>query len=537
MTRSVLRGAVRPADGRSWPSVAPRPWRRLLGRLGRLLASLVMAGGLLLGVSAGQAHAAGSSWWLPSDWVSVSSGTVGAVRSYLTGVGGTVSNAPALDLESTWVGTGSQKVSVRVVGLTASGLPKLQYAVTNYAGVWPADGEPWGKYNATTSGNLTCIDGYSQAIGGWTAEGAPNISAPCSVHGGVRSVWFHRSGFADSSRSWQWWTWNAGVDALVTTVTCRDLTTGQDSTLTETSTSGVAAAPVCPAGSVAVRVRIVQGSSVLQDASITNGALSTYGQYLGDPGGWDWRTRSETDCYLQRSSDPTMVIALSVGVCREVAQEGQGTGDDPSGCAADDVVCAIREEAGKLARILTGIADSTRRVIEAVRDLQTGVREDLGEIKGKLTDQGGGEGDPGDTGPTGSPCQSGQQLANAANPVEWVQRGVECALTPNEEGIADKWDRIQGGIGEPLAPWQDALGGVAEAWAMTPGSCQGPALVMPLGEPVGTFTLHPLDACTEPMATLAQIARLVGTVLMLSAAAWAAAGAIAAGLGYSGGGS
>lgn len=477
----------------------------------RVWAAVVVAAAVLAGVVLGAtpARAAGTAWWLPSAWMSVASGTAGAVRAYLTGVGGSVTNSPALSLESTWQGTGAQKVSVRVTGVTASNLPKLQYAVSGSVTAWPADGEPWGKYNATTSGNLTCVDGYSQAIGGWTAEGAPNISAPCSVHGGVYSVWFHRSGFADTTRTWQWWTWYAGVESLVTQVTCRNLSTGVDTTVTESSTSGVAPMPVCPAGTVLVRAKITQGSVTLQDASITSSALDNFAGYIGDPGAWEWRSGSDpSDCYIQKSADPTMVIALSVSVCSEAHDNGYGQAEESTDCAGDLVCSAVEGAKSVIARILTGIATTANRIAEAVERVRSAV---VGGIQ-SIVDA----------------VQSVvQKITETADRIIEAINGVIEAIETGFRGLFDRWDQGlpgdgggggegpgpgdvgPGDIGDPgditskFTPWTDALGDVIGGANRGDPGCKGPRVHFVMSGVV--FDSYPLDACTAPMSTVAAL--------------------------------
>lgn len=512
----------------------------------RGLLSLILASGFALAAAAAlvgvpTAQAADSPWWLPSAWVTSTSGTAAEAAGYMTGAGGSVSNSPALALGG-WNGSGASTVTVQLEGNQANGLPILSYVVElgfPNPPSWPVDGAFWGQWNPGAgygNGKATCVDGTANQTVAW-ASGAASVSG-CNVRGGVRQIDFVFTG-TDTSRSWQSWTWYAGQDALVTTLTCRNLATGVDTTVTETSASGSAAAPLCPAGTVAVRVRITQGSVVLQDASISTGALSTYAGYLGDPGAWEWGQTDPGNCFIQRSDDPTMVIVLSLAICNEAAENGVvGPATEVPSCAEDVVCQAVERLRSESSRLLSGILGGLAKVVQAIKDMQTGVREDLNEIKEKIDgSEDPGPVDPGTGVPTGSPACEGQTVTNAANPVEWVKDGVECALTPNQDGINEDLDRMRDGIGKPLEGWEDALGDVAAAWSMTPGSCAGPELRFPLGPPVGTFTLHPLDACSQPMATVAVISKLVATVLMLSAAAWAAAGAVAAGLGYSGGGS
>lgn len=517
-------------------------------------ASLVsgLAFGLL--APAAPARAAGSAWWLPSSWMTVASGTAAAVRAYLTGVGGSVSNSPALALESTWVGTGAQKVSVRVTGVTATNLPKLQYAVTGSVTAWPADGEAWGKYNATTSGNLTCVDGYSQAIGGWTSEGAPNISGPCNVHGGVYSVWFRRTGFADTTRTWQWWTWYAGVDALVTQVTCRNLSTGADTVVTESSTSGVAPMPVCPAGTVAVRAKITQGSTTLQDASITSTALDNYAGYIGDPGAWEWRSGSQpSDCWIQKSADPTMVIALSASVCSEADDNGYGQAEEQPDCAGDLVCSMVQATKDFLGRILTGIATTANRIaglVESVRSaiqsavqtvvdtiqsviqsvldaigqvvqaIQDGLQSLLG-ILGQILDKLGGDGGGGG-GPEGGDVGCAH-IDNPLNPVEWVYRPLACIFVPDMDGVGDKLDELKDAVVDKFQPWLDAYDDAAGVFDSSGGSCEGWVFHVPgyFASKTGVSTIEIGNACEYPVSQYAAFSR-AATLALLSFGSFAA---------------
>lgn len=485
------------------PALAQSLWKGCSVIVRKLAAWLVGCALVVAGAVGGAAPAAAApavGFWIPSEWFTVATGAASAVRAYLNGAGGTVSNAPALDLESTWWGTGPEKVSVRVVGVTAANLPKLQYAVTNEGGQWPADGEPWGKYNATTSGNLTCQDNYSQAIGGWTSEGAPNISSPCSVHGGVKSVWFHRSGFTDTTRTWQWWTWYAGVEALRTDVTCRNLSTGADTVVTESSPSGVAPMPVCPAGTVAVRAQIWQGSVLLQDASMTSTALDKFGAYIGDPVGWDWKWGSTAgDCYISQSSDPTMVIQLSVSACSEGADQGIGQAQEQPDCGADLVCSMVRLVGDTISGLMRGLSTTVNRILDVIRDGFNGVKTGLQSILEKLiefkeqeaADTGGGPGE----GETAGPCT--EATCGSKDP----------GIGGPPDGPGAGWDDL----GSKFDPLMDALDDLGHAFnPPATGDCRGPGIPLTVGRP----PVYPLDACEQPMAGVASLAKIACGVLL-----------------------
>lgn len=460
--------------------------------------ALVVAGAV--GGAAPAAAAPAVGFWIPSEWFTVATGAASAVRAYLNGAGGTVSSAPSLLLEDTYSsGTSAQKIGVQVVGTASNGLPKFQYLIPNDTADWPANGEPWGKYDSTGSGRLKCVDGYDSAIVGWTSEGSPNITNPCNVHGGVAQIYHHRTS-GDGYRVWRWWTWFAGVDALRTTITCRDLSTGADSTVTETSPSGVAPMPVCPAGTVAVRAQVWQGTVLLQDASMTSTALDKFGAYMGDPGGWNWKWGSTSgDCYISQSSDPTMVIQLSVSACSEGADQGIGQAQEQPDCGADLVCSMVRLVGDTISGLMRGLSTTVNRILDVVRDGFNGVKTGLQSILEKLiefkeqeaADTGGGPGE----GETAGPCT--EATCGSKDP----------GIGGPPDGPGAGWDDL----GSKFDPLMDALDDLGHAFnPPATGDCRGPGIPLTVGQP----PVYPLDACEQPMAGVASLAKIACGVLL-----------------------
>ncbi|MGC3993448.1 MAG: hypothetical protein QM779_04865 [Propionicimonas sp.] len=479
--------------------------------LRRCVAALLGAAVLVAGWAgdAPVARAAGA-WWLPTSWVSAAVGTVAVALDYLNGGTGTaVGDQGGVESVSyaTYDGAGlynQEKVSVR---LNSSGLLVWQNdGCRNGSGctVGVVDGSlvsvDW------TGGKLKryCVDGTSSSSYVTIASGVVTSGiTQCASNGGLAKIVY--TGGYTSALFYASWTWRvkASTTALVTTVTCRNLSTGVDSEISESATPpSVAPSPVCPAGTVAVRVRVTQGTTVLQDSSITSAALSQYGDYLTNPSGWTWEGDSQT-CYLQSSTDPSMVIALVAAVCSE-ADQGGGLNptQETQDCGSDIVCAAVQAGASVLAKLLTGIASGITKVVSGIQSVIStiktvvqsvidGIRDGVQSIVDKLTDfqnsvQDGFDSllsllDPGpDGGGDGS--------------------GPGPAPTPSAPS-----SKVEG----KLQPWLNLFDQVGGAFREEQSDCKGPPFHMVLND--RSFTLYLFNACGD-RAALASTSRIAITV-------------------------
>lgn len=107
------------------------------------------------------------------------------------------------------------------------------------------------------------------------------------------------------------------------------------------------------------------------------------------------------------------------------------------------------------------------------------------------------------------------------NPIDWVLTPVKCALVwafvPRTEVIT----QVQTQLSEAWAPTiVGKLPTVVQAAIVIPdggGGCTGPAVDIPIHFGAVNVEYHgyPLSACTEPMATLAGWARLIGAAVLI----------------------
>jgi hypothetical protein len=124
---------------------------------------------------------------------------------------------------------------------------------------------------------------------------------------------------------------------------------------------------------------------------------------------------------------------------------------------------------------------------------------------------------------------------SAFNPAEWVLQPLQCAFIPDPGKIADLKTTVTGGLGSSgLGPWFTAIGGFFSL--ADNNGCQGPEVTFPLSE-LGAgadLQLHPVDACADPLKSLAAISRALSTVVILFAGGLACLNAITAAFGYRG---
>lgn len=491
-------------------------------------AAVAVAAAVLAGVVLGATPArAASVGWIPSDWVSVASGAIGDVRAALGGGAVSVVGASGSAMtqgEYRVAPDGGNHRAGRWEAQAGSDVVRFTFVLESAAGytgsLWPEEGSWLGQYGGQGSVQLLCSDGavtadyeFGQGSGYWSTSSALVASQAwrCSNNGHGSLVGLEYIPNTDAQRVYRTFTYrfNAEVPAVTTAVTCRNLSTGSDQVVSETSAGPAAPSPVCPSGSVPVRVRVSQGSSVLSDASITSTALDRFAGYIGDPGAWEWRSGSDpSNCYIQKSADPTMVIALSVSVCSEAHDNGYGQAEESTDCAGDLVCSAVEGAKSVIARILTGIATTANRIAEAVERVRSAV---VGGIQ-SIVDA----------------VQSVvQKITETADRIIEAINGVIEAIETGFRGLFDRWDQGlpgdgggggegpgpgdvgPGDIGDPgditskFTPWTDALGDVIGGANRGDPGCKGPRVHFVMSGVV--FDSYPLDACTAPMSTVAAL--------------------------------
>lgn len=122
---------------------------------------------------------------------------------------------------------------------------------------------------------------------------------------------------------------------------------------------------------------------------------------------------------------------------------------------------------------------------------------------------------PDATDTTGSNCMGGIW---SWNPVNWVYVPIKCALTwafvPKEADLEAQTQTVHESVeNSSIGTFFGAIGDFAGAFM--PGdnetnvNCAGPAVSIPA---IGLNDIHPLDACSEPMATLADYVHTILTV-------------------------
>lgn len=111
-----------------------------------------------------------------------------------------------------------------------------------------------------------------------------------------------------------------------------------------------------------------------------------------------------------------------------------------------------------------------------------------------------------------------------------IPAAISRAVVPDAGVMSGLVARGKGALGAPLAGWTDALGSIGGAWESTSAGCQGPGL--PLFNGVELHTYYVLDACTEPLASVAPLVRAGATVLLLMGGLWTCVRNLSSALGY-----
>ena len=119
------------------------------------------------------------------------------------------------------------------------------------------------------------------------------------------------------------------------------------------------------------------------------------------------------------------------------------------------------------------------------------------------------------------------------NPIEWVYEPTKCALkwafVPTGTQLQTVTARMSTALSEStLGRWTGAIGGLLPDLSGPGGGCMGPGIPVPR-----VRTIYPFNACDEPIATVAQIARLIGSVSLSLGGAFACLRALGSGIGWS----
>lgn len=542
----------------------------------RRITAAAVAAVVLLAAWAGTAapaRADGSLWWLPTAWTSTLAGSLAAVRGALTG--GTVGVAAQAGITQGAVSGdpggnshyyGYESVQV-VVG--TDGLLHWHTAVCNSPG-GASSGCAGGQYYAGPADGALVTQSL---IGTISCTGETRTSQTVSISAGVIAapVFCNTTTkplltvtvAAVGGGHWSWtiqgftWTSPAGADAFTTTVTCRSLSTGDDSTVTDTA-SGRAPSPVCPAGSAAVRVQVWQGSTLVDDSSITSSAWNSYQGYLTNPSGWQWIQdgSSSSNCHLGSKDDPTLIISMSVGICDEAGNNGQ-LGNDPSSSPDDggiiswivkavagiaNVVSAVKSAVNGVVQGMAGvIADGISRVIGAISGVVKAITDAVGSIVKAIQDLGQliQNGINSILSKLGWPLQPGGvggcTISNPWNPVEWFYGPIACLFTPNTAVIGSKIDGVRDTLVGKIQPWQDAYQQMAGAFSMA-DQCTGWVLEMPayIGKMSGVHQIEIGNSCSYPMSDWAAACRMATLALMVFGSVSAGFNFLMMGIGFTG---
>lgn len=349
---------------------------------------------------------------------------------------------------------------------------------------------------------------------GWTADNHVYLqveasASPCS--GGWSAVRFK----ADPKTSYYGTKYSSwGFELHGGSVVKLELICSNGTTVTTVSSSSSTNASVsCPPGYVSVGGSLYRDGVVVSTISPPAGVTPAQSYAIGSGAGGPVIVSGGYSC------DPTMAISGSSGVgwCDRVG----GGGDMP-----DDAVCQYKFEDGTLALVplpkadcaawLEGIAgpspdDPTdpdqgivvqwlQRIETAVRQVRTavdGVKTAVNNAADRIVTAVGSIGSGGAPGIT---CPPG-----GCPGLDPVAPSLPGPSAPAGDGGA-------GEIGSKIAPLTDWLQQVGAAFQVQPSTdCRGPA--MPLPPPIGTIYL--LNACEEPMRTVAQLTKLVATVLLV----------------------
>ena len=484
MTRALRfrTGGQRVAGAVPWDSRGA-----VMGKLRRRVAASAVAVVLLLAGavwSASPASAATSTPWVPGSWVSASVGTVAEFRAVSGGDTSGFVGAEAAE----WVYTepvvtpGSfGNTVVKLAGAEGSIHAEVSCARGSDAGMGGffcgrvADG--LNTFNAFDV-HLRCEDGSVFANQGYNSVEGGSVIDRCSqfAHGRAVAV---EVPVTPSGTVTMWWgaTLQLGTSAetLTTELTCRDAVSGDDLTVSESGT-GVAPAPVCPAGSYAVRTKVSSSTrGVLQDASVSvpNGAADYFG------GNWQWQVwvgglpciAGSAACDAWQSVgtfppggdcvilDPDMPSTFAVGLPRQDCEDWRAGGG------------SFVNEPGSDGEGDNGLKVAIDRVVQAVQQWGKAIGDGIGRLRDQI----------------------GQLITCPA--------GTGCHVTTGGTG-----DGVKGGLRDGLVskfqPWIDAWNGVIGGFDVGSPGCQGPAWT--LGAPLNK-TVHPFDACDEPMSTVAAV--------------------------------
>lgn len=385
-------------------------------------------------------------------------------------------------------------------------------------------GNEAGTWSGWTAGNGYAVSGASGAGGWWytfkSAAGCAEtyplrkiIQGSVVGSGSVDGSGIGAACYTGEAPSYcvGWVVVTLGVPTTVE-VTCVS-GSGMVSVVSSTAAAGVQA--TCAAGSYPVGVSVRRGSTVLGSYEIPGYAtrpelaavcasggcrpMVSLGGYTCDPtmavglGDPDWCDRlrggqvPKTGSPACRWTEPTTLayIDLPMADCASWLE----------GVAGPPVPDPEEPDLGIITEWMQRIKSAIDKVKSAVDGAKNGIVDAVSDAANRII-AAIGPGDPGGTGncPAGG-CPSG----NPAGPGHGEGPGV---------GQGDE----VGGVQDKFAPLTDWWMEFAHAWEVRPsGDCRGPA--MPLPAPMGT--IYPLNACEDPMRTIAGLAKLVGTVVLV----------------------
>lgn len=350
---------------------------------------------------------------------------------------------------------------------------------------------------------------------------------------------------------------------LATTTTalqCRDLATAADFWVTEVSAAGasVAPAPVCPAGSVPVRVTITNSvTGVVSDTSISapdwvlyDPAAVIYSPGIGDlvclPGDprceaikqsqdeTVWNEMNGT-CWAKRS-EPMPAEWWSIQPAGQIDDGSEWEQvpdemclDNPGGMPQpeSDAESPVDEDLGVIQRTLERIRQGVEGFRSDVKSIGgqivsglKGLRDELRGLRGDVQDLGDGDGGDGGTGEPGQPGMSGGGGAGAAPTVHGLgDLGFAAAVGPFT-AWAGEW-------GQSVSSVTDSAASAASASC----SCGGVEVPLAGGE------VELISTCSGLGAQLAGFSRVASGALLVIASATLGLRFIMSALGYHGLGS
>lgn len=143
----------------------------------------------------------------------------------------------------------------------------------------------------------------------------------------------------------------------------------------------------------------------------------------------------------------------------------------------------------------------------------------------------GGVGSP-DPGVSGNGCTG---LSWSWNPIDWVLIPVKCALewafVPDESTLGALETQVSNAFNSTgVGAWFSAITGLFGGLGGSGGGCSGPEVTFSM---VGiNKTMHPFDACSAPMSTVASISYAFSTVLVIVFGALAGVKALGSAFGF-----